>query len=207
MLNYRDRVKPLFDFVLAFLLLLLLSPIIILIVIILLYVNRGGVFFLQMRPGLNAIPFRIIKFKTMRDLYDIHGTLLPDQDRLSKVGRIIRSFSLDETLQFINVLKGDMSIVGPRPLLIKYVERFSHEQSRRHEVKPGITGLAQVNGRNAISWKEKLRLDVDYVDNLSFCLDMKILLMTIYSVFRRSGISASDHVTMEEFKGDDGSSF
>ncbi len=158
-------------------------------------------FFFQQRPGLNARPFTIIKFKTMRDAFDDKGAPLPDEVRLTKVGRFVRSASLDELLQLVNVLKGDMSLVGPRPLLMHYLPRYSKEQSRRHEVKPGITGWAQGNGRNAISWEEKFRLDVEYVDQESFWLDCKILWMTFLNVIKRKDISADGHATIEEFKG------
>ena len=167
----------------------------------LLLANRGKVFFFQQRPGLSARPFYIIKFKTMRDSFDDNGIALPDAVRLTKVGGFVRSASLDELLQLVNVLKGDMSLVGPRPLLIHYLPRYSKEQARRHEVKPGITGLAQVNGRNAISWEEKFLLDVEYVDRQSFWLDFKILWVTFLNVVQRKGISADGHVTMEEFIG------
>jgi len=163
--------------------------------------NRGSVFFLQKRPGYQAKPFKIIKFKTMRDAYDESGNPLPDEVRLTKIGQWVRSASLDELLQLVNVLKGDMSLVGPRPLLMQYLERYMPEQARRHEVKPGITGWAQVNGRNAISWEEKFRYDVEYVEKQSFLFDLKILWMTFFNVIRRKGISADGHATMEEFKG------
>ena len=158
-------------------------------------------FFLQLRPGHQSKPFKIIKFKTMRDAFDDAGNPLPDEIRLTKVGKWVRSASLDELLQLINVIKGDMSMVGPRPLLMQYLERYSTEQARRHDVRPGITGWAQVNGRNAISWEEKFRLDVEYVDRISFWLDLKILIMTAINVLKRKGISADGHATMEEFKG------
>ena len=193
--------KPLADFLSAFVLLVILSPIIISSGLLLLFANKGKVFFFQKRPGLNAHPFTIIKFKTMRDAYDGDGKLLPDEVRLTRVGRFVRSASLDELLQLVIVLKGDMSLVGPRPLLMQYLERYSEEQARRHEVKPGITGWAQVNGRNAISWEDKFRFDVEYVDNQSFWLDCKILWMTFLNVIQRKGISADGHATMEEFKG------
>jgi lipopolysaccharide/colanic/teichoic acid biosynthesis glycosyltransferase len=164
-------------------------------------VNNGKVFFLQERPGCRAKSFKIIKFKTMRDAFDEKGIPLPDKDRLTKIGKFIRSVSLDELLQLINVLKGDMSLVGPRPLLMQYLERYNTEQARRHEVKPGITGWAQVNGRNAISWEEKFLYDVEYVDKQSFILDIKIIWMTFLNVIQRKGISADGHVTMEEFMG------
>ncbi len=158
-------------------------------------------FFLQLRPGYQTKPFKIIKFKTMRDAFDDSGYPLPDEMRLTKVGKWVRSASLDELLQLINVIKGDMNMVGPRPLLMQYLERYSPEQARRHDVRPGITGWAQVNGRNTISWEEKFRLDVEYVDRVSFWLDLKILWMTAINVLKRKGISADGHATMEEFKG------
>ncbi len=163
--------------------------------------NKGNIFFLQLRPGLHGKPFKIIKFKTMRDVFDSKGNLLPDEERLTRTGQFLRSISLDELLQLINVVKGDMSLVGPRPLLMKYLSRYSLEQARRHEVKPGITGWAQVNGRNALTWEEKFKLDVEYVEKLSFALDIKILLMTYLNVIQRKGISADGHTTMEEFMG------
>jgi len=199
--SYKKIVKPLADFWSALLLLVILSPIILLTIFLLAFVNRGSIFFFQHRPGLNSLPFKIIKFKTMRDTYDENGNPLPDEIRLTKVGKIVRSASIDELLQLINVLKGDMSLVGPRPLLMHYLPRYSKEQARRHEVKPGITGWAQVNGRNAISWEEKFRLDVEYVDKQSFWLDCKILWMTFLNVIQRKGISADGLATMEEFKG------
>ena len=198
---YRDIFKPLADFLLAFALLVILSPIIVSSGLLLFLANKGKVFFFQQRPGLNARPFTIIKFKTMRDVFDDKGAPLPDEVRLTRVGRFVRSASLDELLQLVNVLKGDMSLVGPRPLLMQYLERYSKEQARRHDVKPGITGWAQVNGRNAISWEEKFRLDVDYVNKQSFLLDCKILWMTLLNVIQRKGISADGHATIEEFKG------
>ena len=158
-------------------------------------------FFFQQRPGLNSKPFKIIKFKTMRDAFDDNGAPLPDEVRLTKVGGFVRSASLDELLQLVNVLKGDMSLVGPRPLLTQYLTRYTPEQTRRHNVRPGITGWAQVNGRNALSWEEKFKLDVEYVEKVSFTLDLKILWMTFLNVVQRKGISADGHATMEEFKG------
>jgi lipopolysaccharide/colanic/teichoic acid biosynthesis glycosyltransferase len=154
-----------------------------------------------MRPGKNENLFKLIKFKTMTDEKDQNGNLLPDSDRLTKLGKFIRSTSLDELPQLINVLKGDMSLIGPRPLLVKYLPRFSKEQARRHEVRPGITGWAQVNGRNAISWEEKLSLDVYYVDNMSFSLDLRIFYLTLIKVLKRSDISSETSSTMEEFLG------
>ncbi len=201
MSSYRKIVKPLADFLSALLLLVILSPIILLTILLLAFVNRGSVFFIQQRPGINSFPFKIIKFKTMRDVFDENGNQLPDELRLTKVGKFVRSASIDELLQLINVLKGDMSLVGPRPLLMQYLNRYSQDQARRHNVKPGITGWAQVNGRNAISWEEKFRLDVEYVDMQSFWLDCKILWMTFLNVIQRKGINSDGHVTMEEFKG------
>lgn len=198
---YRHFIKPLCDFFIALFLLIILSPIILLTAILLFLANNGKVFFFQHRPGLNSKPFKIVKFKTMRDAFDNDGVPLPDDVRLTKVGSIVRSASLDELLQLINVLKWDMSIVGPRPLLMQYLSRYSPEQARRNEVKPGITGWAQVNGRNAISWEQKFKYDVEYVNKQSFDLDMKILWMTFLNVIQRKGISADGHVTMEEFKG------
>ena len=198
---FKHFIKPLGDFFIAILLLLILSPIILLTAIFLFLANNGKVFFFQQRPGLNSKPFKIIKFKTMRDAFDKEGVPLPDDLRLTKVGSIVRSASLDELLQLINVLKGDMSLVGPRPLLMQYLSRYSPEQAKRHNVKPGITGWAQVNGRNAISWEQKFKLDIEYVEKQSFALDFKILWMTFLNVIQRKGISADGHVTMEEFKG------
>ena len=163
--------------------------------------NNGNIFFLQLRPGLYGIPFKIVKFKTMRDAFDNDGKPLPDELRLTKVGSIIRSASLDELLQLVNVIKGDMSLVGPRPLLMQYLPRYNPEQAKRHNVKPGITGWAQVNGRNAISWDQKFKYDVEYVEKQSLLLDIKILWVTFINVLKRKGISADGHVTMEEFKG------
>jgi lipopolysaccharide/colanic/teichoic acid biosynthesis glycosyltransferase len=163
--------------------------------------NKGNIFFLQLRPGLHGIPYKIIKFKTMRDAFDSTGNPLPDEERLTRIGQFVRSVSLDELLQLVNVIKGDMSLVGPRPLLMQYLTRYSPEQSKRHNVKPGITGWAQVNGRNAISWEQKFKYDVEYVEKQSLLLDIKILWMTFINVLQRKGISADGHVTMEEFKG------
>ena len=198
---YKHFIKPFGDFIVALILLLILSPIIVLTSILLLIANKGKVFFFQQRPGLNSKPFKIVKFKTMRDAFDVNGNPLPDELRLTKVGNIVRSASLDELLQLVNVIKGDMSLVGPRPLLMQYLTRYSPEQAKRHNVKPGITGWAQVNGRNAISWDQKFIYDVEYVSKQSFLLDIKILWMTFINVIQRKGISADGHVTMEEFKG------
>jgi lipopolysaccharide/colanic/teichoic acid biosynthesis glycosyltransferase len=198
---FKHVIKPFGDFLVALFLLIILLPIILLTAIILFFANNGKVFFFQQRPGHNSKPFKIVKFKTMRDAFDKEGIPLPDELRLTKIGSIIRSASLDELLQLINVLKGDMSLVGPRPLLMQYLSRYSSEQAKRHNVKPGITGWAQVNGRNAISWEQKFKLDVEYVEKQSFVLDLKILCLTFLNVIQRKGISANGHVTMEEFKG------
>ena len=198
---YKHFIKPLGDFIIALILLIILSPIIVLTAILLLIVNKGKVFFFQQRPGLNSKPFKIVKFKTMRDAFDENGNPLPDEVRLTKVGNIVRSASLDELLQLVNVIKGDMSLVGPRPLLMQYLTRYSPEQAKRHNVKPGITGWAQVNGRNTISWDQKFMYDIEYVNKQAFLLDLKILWMTFINVMQRKGISSDSHVTMEEFKG------
>lgn len=198
---YKAVFKPTSDFTLALILLLILSPIIIGVIFFLAIANKGSIFFIQKRPGYKAIPFNIIKFKTMIDAFDENGKPLPDEIRLTKIGGIVRSSSLDELLQLVNVLKGDMSIVGPRPLLMQYLLRYSPEQAKRHNVKPGITGWAQVNGRNAISWEQKFKYDIEYVERLSFALDVKILWLTFINVIQRKGVSANGHVTMEEFRG------
>ena len=180
---------------------ILLFPFFMTICIILFFSNDGQPFFFQARPGKNGKIFKIVKFKTMNDKKDSDGNLLPDYQRITKTGNFIRKNSLDEIPQLLNVIKGDMSIVGPRPLLISYLPLYNKVQARRHDVKPGITGWAQVNGRNAISWEQKFEYDVWYVDNLSFKTDVTIILMTISKVFKREGISASENVTMEMFKG------
>jgi undecaprenyl phosphate N,N'-diacetylbacillosamine 1-phosphate transferase len=197
---YKKIFKPLVDFWSAFLLFILLFPIILLTIVLLAFANKGSVFFLQNRPGLNSIPFKIIKFKTMIDAYDEKGNPLPDEERLTKLGKFVRSLSLDEILQLINVMKGEMSLVGPRPLLIQYLDLYTPVQARRHEVKPGITGWAQVNGRNTISWEQKFEFDVEYVKKQSLILDIKILWLTLYYLIKRKGISAEGHATMKEFK-------
>lgn len=199
---YQIIIKPIFDCIIALFLLAILSPLILVTVVLLAIANKGNIFFLQFRPGLHGKRFKIIKFKTMRDAFDSNGNPLPDEERLTKIGQFVRSISLDELLQLINVVKGDMSLVGPRPLLMQYIERYTFEQARRHEVKPGITGWAQVNGRNAISWEQKFKLDVEYLEIQSFTLDSKILWMTFLNVIQRKGISAVGNVTMEEFKGE-----
>lgn len=190
------------DILFAFIL-LIVALIPIFIIIILLYFKHGAseVFFMQYRPGRNEKIFRLIKFKTMNNKCDASGNILPDAERLTSIGRFIRKTSLDELPQLINVLKGDMSLVGPRPLLVEYLPLYNEQQKRRHEVKPGITGWAQVNGRNAISWQEKFDLDVWYVDHCSFGLDMKILWLTILKVFKREGINQAGQATVEKFNG------
>ena len=198
---YKSYFKRVLDFIAALVLLLLFSPIIITCYILLLFVNKGDALFFQVRPGYQSALFTIFKFKTMHDGKDVNGNLMPDEVRLTKIGKVVRALSIDELLQLINVLKGDMSLVGPRPLLTKYLTRYTPEQNRRHNVRPGITGWAQVNGRNALSWEEKFKLDVEYVEKVSFSLDLKILWMTFLNVVQRKGISADGHVTMEEFKG------
>jgi lipopolysaccharide/colanic/teichoic acid biosynthesis glycosyltransferase len=198
---YKNIFKPIADVITALLLLIFLSPVILVTMVLLLIVNKGNIFFLQLRPGLHGKPFKIIKFKTMRDAFDENGNPLPDEIRLTKTGQLIRSTSLDELLQLINVVKGEMSLVGPRPLLMQYLSHYSLEQSRRHEVKPGISGWAQVNGRNGISWEKKFNFDVFYVNNQCFSLDIKILWLTFWNVIQRKGISAEGYVTFEEFRG------
>jgi lipopolysaccharide/colanic/teichoic acid biosynthesis glycosyltransferase len=198
---YRILVKPAGDFFLASLVLVVTLPLTLLATIALVWQNRGQCFFIQPRPGKNGVIFKIWKFKTMTDAKDAKGQLLPDADRLTPAGNFIRKTSLDEIPQLLNVLKGEMSLIGPRPLLVEYLDRYTTEQNRRHEVKPGITGWAQVNGRNAISWEDKFKLDIWYVDHQSFWLDLKILFMTIVKVFKAEGISAQNHVTVEKFEG------
>jgi undecaprenyl phosphate N,N'-diacetylbacillosamine 1-phosphate transferase len=198
---FKHFIKPFGDLIISLLLLIILSPIILLTAILLLIANNGKIFFFQQRPGLNSKPFKIVKFKTMRDAFDNNGVPLQDELRLTRIGSFIRSTSLDELLQLVNVLKGDMSLVGPRPLLMRYLSRYTSEQAKRHKVKPGITGWAQVNGRNAITWEEKFKLDVEYVEKQSFLLDIRILLKTFINVINRKGISADGNATMEEFLG------
>jgi len=198
---YKHFIKPMSDFLISLILLLLLSPLFLTITILLLLANHGQPFFTQPRPGKHGRIFRIIKFKTMNDRRDPEGNLLPDGERLTTIGRMVRKTSLDEIPQLFNILKGDMSLIGPRPLLPEYLPLYNEFQRRRHEVKPGITGWAQVNGRNALSWEEKFKFDVYYIDHCSFLLDMKILLMTIDKVLRSKGISQPGEATAEKFKG------
>lgn len=199
---YKHFFKRLIDFILVLCVLLVIWPILLIITVWLHFANKGaGAFFTQDRPGKNGKIFKVIKYKTMTDERDADGNLLPDADRLTKVGRFVRSTSIDELPQLINVLKGDMALIGPRPLLPQYLPLYSPEQARRHEVRPGITGWAQINGRNAISWTKKFEYDVWYVDHCSFLLDLKIVFLTIKKVFIREGISQEGQATMEFFNG------
>ena len=198
---YKHFFKRFLAFILSWIGLIVLSPIFIIISAVLLFFNNGKPFFFQQRPGRNAKIFQVIKFKTMDDKKNIDGKLLPDSERLTVIGRFIRKTSLDEIPQLINVITGNMSFVGPRPLLVDYLPLYNEEQKRRHEIRPGITGWAQVNGRNAITWEEKFRLDVWYVDHVSFWLDLKILFLTAIKVCKGEGISSTTSVSMEKFEG------
>jgi len=198
---YKEGLKRFIDLIVSFSGLLILSPLIIIITFGLFIVNHGKPFFLQPRPGKNERIFKVIKFKTMTDEKDEAGNFLPDANRITKIGMFVRSTSLDELPQLLNVLKGDMSLIGPRPLLVQYLPLYNMQQSRRHEVRPGITGWAQVNGRNAISWQQKFELDVWYVDNFSLLLDIKIISRTIRKVFKREDINSATFATMEAFNG------
>ena len=198
---YKTIIKAGIDFCSAVLGLVLLSPLFILVTVGLFIANQGKPFFIQKRPGKNGKIFSIIKFKTMNDKKDNKGNVLPDAERLTKMGRLVRKTSLDEIPQLINVLKGDMSLIGPRPLLPEYVPLYNDFQKRRHEVKPGITGWAQINGRNAIEWDKKFELDVWYVDNLSFSLDMKIAVKTLKKIIIKEGITAFNSATINKFNG------
>ena len=198
---YRMFIKPAFDFVVSFVLLLMCSWLLILIILLLLLSGHGNPFFLQTRPGRNGRLFRLIKFRTMNDTRDGRGLLLSDSERITFAGKIIRKTSLDELPQLINVIKGDMSIVGPRPLLPEYLSRYNETQKRRHEVRPGITGWAQINGRNSINWNKKFELDVWYVDHCSFSLDLKIIWLTFLKVVKPEGINQKQDTTMEPFTG------
>ena len=199
---YRHFFKRLLDFCIALTAVIVLSPLLLVITVWLHFANKGaGAFFTQDRPGLHGRIFRVIKYKTMTDERDADGRLLPDEKRLTKVGRLVRSLSIDELPQLLNVLRGDMALIGPRPLLPQYLPLYTPEQMRRHEVRPGITGWAQCHGRNAISWREKFSYDVWYVDHVSLWLDLKIVWFTILSVIRRTGISHEGSATMEPFNG------
>lgn len=199
---YNHFFKCIIDFLIALLGLVLFSPIFVILIILLHFANKNaGIFFTQSRPGKNKKNFKVIKFKTMNDNRDENESLLPDEERLTRIGKFVRSTSLDELPQLINVLKGDMSLIGPRPLLVKYLPLYNKQQARRHEVRPGITGWAQVNGRNSINWEQKFELDVWYVDNISLMLDIKILVYTIKNVILRKGINSEKTATMEFFDG------
>ncbi len=200
-ISYTGSIKPLIDFIVAFLGFLILSPFFLVVIIILLFTNGSNPFFFQGRPGKNGKIFKLIKFKTMNDKRDSNGSLLPDADRLTAVGSFVRKTSLDEIPQLLNVIKGDMSLIGPRPLLPEYLNLYNESQKRRHDVKPGITGWAQVNGRNAISWQKKFEYDVWYVDHISLGLDCRIVWMTVLKVFRSEGINQNGHATMTKFEG------
>ena len=199
---YRYFFKRFLDFWISLFLLICFSPVLLVVAVFLHFANKGtGAFFLQERPGKDGKIFKIVKFKTMTDERDAQGNLLPDEARLTRVGRIVRSMSLDELPQLVNVLKGDMALIGPRPLLPKYLPLYSEEQMRRHTVRPGISGWAQCHGRNAISWTEKFKLDVWYVDHLSLWVDTKIIYLTTLKVLKRDGISEEGQATMEAFNG------
>lgn len=198
---YKIFFKRFFDILISLTALLVLSPVFVIIFLILSITNQGNVFFVQKRPGKGEKIFNIVKFKSMNDKKDKNGVLLPDEDRITKFGLFVRRSSLDEIPQLWNVLVGQMSIIGPRPLLIRYLPLYDEQQRKRHLAKPGITGWAQVNGRNAISWKQKFEYDVWYVENISLLLDIKIFFMTFLKVVNGSGVSSATHATMEEFKG------
>lgn len=198
---YLSVIKPFLDFLVALIAFIILFPIFLVVTVLLFIANSGKPFFTQARPGKGERIFRVIKFKTMNDKRDAQGNLLPDADRLTKVGRFVRKTSLDEIPQLLNVIKGDMSIVGPRPLLVEYLPLYNAEQKHRHDVRPGITGWAQVNGRNAISWEQKFTYDIWYVQHASFALDFRILLLTIRNVVRSEGINSATSATMEKFTG------
>lgn len=199
---YKHCFKRVFDFVISLVAIICISPILLVVTIWLHYANKGaGAFFFQERPGKKARIFKVIKFKTMTDERDAEGNLLPDSERLTKVGKFVRSTSIDELPQLINVLKGDMALIGPRPLLVQYMPLYSPEQARRHEVRPGISGWAQCHGRNAISWEEKFKLDVWYVDHVSLWTDLKVIGITIMKVLKRADINEAGQATMELFNG------
>ena len=198
---YKRIGKPALDFLFSLGGIILLSPLLLFVSIALAIQNRGTPFFTQIRPGKHQKPFKILKFKTMTDAKDASGELLPDMQRITKLGGIIRKLSIDELPQLFNVLRGDMSLIGPRPLLFKYMPLYSKEQLRRHEVKPGITGLAQVNGRNSISWTKKFGMDIEYIDNLSFALDVKVLYLTIVKVIKKEGVNQNSDRPMLPFNG------
>ena len=198
---YKNFIKRILDIILSFLALVILSPLLILTAFLIRIKLGAPVFFKQLRTGKNEKIFGILKFRTMTDAKDENGNLLPDEIRLTRFGQFLRSTSIDELPELLNILNGDMSIVGPRPLLVQYLERYNEEQKHRHDVKPGLTGLAQVNGRNGITWEEKFHYDLEYVKNITFYGDCKIIFQTVMKVFGREGISSATSVTMEEFKG------
>lgn len=199
---YRHFFKRLIDFCLSLVAIVCLSPLLLILIVWLHFANEGaGVFFLQPRPGYNGRIFKVIKFKTMNDRRDKDGNLLPDMQRMTRIGRMMRASSLDELPQLFNVLKGDMALIGPRPLLVKYLPLYSKEQMRRHDVRPGITGWAQCHGRNALTWAEKFKLDVWYVDHLSLNVDVEVIWLTIKTVLTHEGVNSGENVTMEEFNG------
>ena len=199
---YKNFFKRFFDFWISLIALICISPILLVVTIWLHFANKGaGTFFFQERPGKNGKIFKVIKYKTMTDERDAEGNLLPDEARLTKVGKFVRSTSIDELPQLVNVLKGDMALIGPRPLLVKYLSLYSPEQARRHEVRPGISGWAQCHGRNAISWTEKFKLDVWYVDHCTFWTDIKVIWITLMKVLKRADINEAGHATMEGFNG------
>jgi undecaprenyl phosphate N,N'-diacetylbacillosamine 1-phosphate transferase len=198
---YTQLFKPFFDIILGIILFVIFSPVFLIVIVLLLITNNGHAFFLQARPGKHGRIFKVVKFKTMNDKKDGNGQLLPDEKRLTPIGSFIRKTSLDELPQLINVIKGDMSLVGPRPLLIEYLTLYNDFQKKRHNIRPGITGWAQVNGRNAISWEQKFEYDIWYVDNLNALLDLKIIFMTITKVFKSEGISQQGNATMKRFTG------
>ena len=200
---YAKYFKRMLDFTLSLGAIIVLSPILLVLTIVGAVAMGGNPFFTQDRPGKNEKIFKLVKFRTMNNKKDKKGNLLPDEKRLTSYGKLLRSTSLDELPELFNILKGDMSIIGPRPLLVRYLPRYNKEQHRRHEVRPGLTGLAQVNGRNAISWEEKFRYDVKYVSNITFIGDVKIIIETIQKVLKRDGISSETSATMEEFMGND----
>jgi len=195
--------KRLFDLALTIPLIVIFTPVMLVVALVILIVEGPPVVFFQARPGYHGRIFNIIKFRTMRNAVDRHGRLLPDEERLSRLGQFLRSTSLDELPELIHVLKGEMSLVGPRPLLVQYLERYTPEQARRHDVMPGMTGWAQVNGRNSLTWEDKFRLDVWYVDHWSLLLDVKIMFLTFFKVIRREGITSPGQSTNEEFQGED----
>lgn len=194
-------IKRFFDIFSSFLALVVLSPLLLILIVVGTFVMKGNPFFTQQRPGKDEKIFKLIKFRTMTNAKDKDGNLLPDADRLTKYGEFLRNTSLDELPELINILKGDMSVIGPRPLLVEYIPRYNAHQHRRHEVRPGLSGWAQVNGRNTVSWEDKFDMDVEYVDNYNLVMDIKILFMTVFNVLKREGISSDTSATMEVFMG------